>query len=340
MIKVSVIVPVYNVSEYIERCWDSIRNQTYKNIEVLFVDDCGTDDSVAKLEGYLAADDTVDARILHHSRNRGLSAARNTGLEAATGEYVYFLDSDDDITEDCIESLVSPLKEKKYDFVVGDYSVVGDGGYSPLSLSTGTVETQEEVLRTYVAGEWYVMAWNKLCRRDFLIENNLFFKEGLIHEDVLWTFKVACKANNMYVVKQPVYNYYVRSSSIMTSMSIEKDVNIYVEVFENIAVFVEEEARMYGRHEYALIEGKKSGILYSLLQKGENELYARTYRKFRKLPFANPMKAYRQGVIGMGCLFRDLHYLLPVKLGGFYKKMFYMLVYRLRGRKIKGAVWR
>ena len=184
------------------------------------------------------------------------------------------------------------------------------------------------------------MAWNKLCRRDFLVGNNLFFKEGLIHEDVLWTFKVACKANSMYVVKRPVYNYYVRSSSIMTSMSIEKDVNIYVEVFGNIAAFVEEEDRMYGRHEYALIEGKKSGILYSLLQKGENELYARTYRKFRKLPFANPMKAYRQGVIGMGYLFRDMHYLLPVTLGSFYKKMFYMLVYRLRGRKIEGAVWR
>ena len=152
MIKVSIIVPVYNVSEYIERCWDSIRNQTYKNIEALFVDDCGTDDSVAKLEGCLAVSDAVEARILHHAKNRGLSAARNTGLEAATGDYVYFLDSDDDITEDCIESLVAPLSEKQYDFVVGDYSVVGDGGYSPLSLSTGAVETQEEVLS--VASEY------------------------------------------------------------------------------------------------------------------------------------------------------------------------------------------
>ena len=339
MIKVSIIVPVYNVSEYIERCWDSIRNQTYKNIEALFVDDCGTDDSVAKLEGCLAVSDAVEARILHHAKNRGLSAARNTGLEAATGDYVYFLDSDDDITEDCIESLVAPLSEKQYDFVVGDYSVVGDGGYSPLSLSTGAVETQEEVLRTYAAGEWYVMAWNKLCKRDFLIENDLFFKEGLIHEDVLWTFKVACKAANMYVVKRPVYNYYVRSSSIMTSMSIEKDVNIYVEVFGNIAAFVEEEDRMYGRYEYTLIEGKKSGILYSLLQKGEAELYSKSYQKFRKLPFTNPFEAYRKGVIGAGYFFRDIHYLLPEKLGCLYKKMFYLLVYKLRGRKIEGAVW-
>lgn len=339
LLKVSVIVPVYNVSEYIERCWDSIRNQTYKNIEVLFVDDCGTDDSVAKLEGYLAAEDTVDARILHHSRNRGLSAARNTGLEAATGEYVYFLDSDDDITEDCIESLVSPLTEKKYDFVVGDYSVVGDGGYSPLSLSTGAVETQEEVLRAYAAGEWYVMAWNKLCRRDFLVGNNLFFKEGLIHEDVLWTFKLACKSNNMYVVKRPLYNYYVRSSSIMTSMSIEKDVNIYLEVFKDIAVYAREEGREYGRYEYALIEGKKSGILYSLLQKDEAGLYARSYLKFRKLPFANPFIAYRKGSISLVYLIRDFHYLLPEKLGLVYKRLFYLIAYKLRGKKIEGAVW-
>lgn len=272
-LKVSVIVPVYNVSEYIVRCWDSIKNQSYKNLEVLFVDDCGTDDSIAKLEACIASVEEGDVKILHHTRNRGLSAARNTGLEVATGDYVYFLDSDDDITSDCIKSLVAPLSERKYDLIIGDYTVVGEGGYLPLNLSEGAVETNDEVMRTYAAGDWYVMAWNKLCRREFLLENKLFFKEGLIHEDVLWTFKVACKVENLYVVKKPVYNYYVRSSSIMTSMSIEKDVNIYVDVFDNISSFVMNERREYGKYEYALIEGKKTGILYSLLQKGESELY-------------------------------------------------------------------
>lgn len=339
MIKVSVIVPVYNVSEYIERCWDSIRNQTYKNIEVLFVDDGGTDDSVAKLEGYLAAEDTVEARILHHARNRGLSAARNTGLEAATGEYVYFLDSDDDITPDCIESLVAPLSKNNYDLVVGDYTLVGEGGRSPLNLDEGAVETNEEVMRTYSDGEWYVMAWNKLCRKEFLIDNDLFFKEGLIHEDVLWTFKVACKAENLYVVKKPIYNYYVRSSSIMTSMSIEKDANVYAEVFDCIVSFVKSEGREYGRYEYALVEGKKAGILYSLLQKKEVSLYKKIYRRFRKLSFANSYHAYRKGIIGFGYLVRDFHYLLPEILGSMYKRLFYILVYKLRGRKVEGAVW-
>lgn len=339
MVKVSIIVPIYNVSEYIERCWNSIRNQSYKNLEVLFVDDCGTDDSIAKLESCIALVEDCDVKILHHQRNRGLSAARNTGLEAATGEYVYFLDSDDDVTPDCIESLVSPLCEKQYDVVVGDYSVIGVGGYSPLLLGEGALDGNSEVMSAYSGGEWYVMAWNKLCRKEFLLENELFFKEGLIHEDVLWTFKLACKAENLYVVKKPVYNYYVRSSSIMTSMSIEKDANVYAEVFDNIVSFAKKEGREYGRHEYALVEGKKAGILYSLLQKKEVSLYKNIYRRFRKPPFANPYHAYRKGVIGLGYLLRDFHYMLPESLGLMYKRLFYLLVYKLRGRKVEGAVW-
>ena len=340
MIKISIIVPVYNVSQYIERCWDSIRQQSYKNIEVLFIDDCGTDDSIPKLKTILASETNIDAKILHHSINLGLSAARNTGIEGSSGDYVYFLDSDDDITPNCIEALVAPLSKKRYDFVIGDYSIIGEGGYSPLNLCEGAVETNEEVMRSYAAGDWYVMAWNKLCRREFLIDNKLFFMEGLLHEDVLWTFKLACKANNFYVVKDSLYNYYVRSASIMTSMSIERDLNMYVEVFQHINSFVKEERREYGRHEYALIEGKKAGILYSLLQKGEWSLYVKGYLQFRKQPFLNPFQAYKKGLIGVGHLLRDFHYIMPARFGMHYKRIFYLLLYKFRGKKIEGAVWK
>ena len=338
MLKVSVVVPVYNVSAYIGRCMTSIAAQTYKDLEVLFVDDCGTDDSVAQIEEFIASSE-LDCKLLHHKQNRGLSAARNTGLEAATGEYVYFLDSDDDITPDCIESLASPLATDRYDVVVGGYSVIGSDVYSPLLLEDGPLASNDEIIQAYSEGKWYVMAWNKLCRRDLLINNNLFFKEGLIHEDVHWTFMVACKAQSLYVVKRPVYNYYVRSSSIMTSMSIEKDANIYVEVFDKIATFVESEGLKYRRYPYAIIEGKKSGILYSLLQKGEDDLFKSVYLKFRKLPFANPVKAYRCGVIGLEHLIRDIHYILPEWVGVLYKKLFYLAVYKWQGKKIEGAVW-
>lgn len=338
MLKVSIVVPVYNVSAYIKRCLDSIAAQSYSDIEVIFVDDCGTDDSVSQIKEFIAESE-MSCELLHHNRNRGLSAARNTGLEAATGDYVYFLDSDDDIAPDCIESLVESLNLWQYDVVVGNYNVIGGDCYSPLLLPEGPLYSNDDIIKAYAEGKCYVMAWNKLCRREFLLKNKLFFKEGLIHEDVLWNFMVACKADSLYVVKQSVYNYYVRSASIMTSMSIEKDANIYVEVFGNISAFVRTEQLEYGRYQYAIIEGKKSGILYSLLQKGESELYKKIYLKFRKLSFANPVKAYRSGSIGFGYLVRDFHYILPQHLGALYKKLFYLAIYKWRGRTIKGAVW-
>lgn len=118
--KVSIIVPVYNVSQYITKCLDSIYEQTYQNIELILVDDCGSDDSMIIVHGYLTSHVSIEAHIISHQKNRGLSAARNSGIEKASGEYIYFLDSDDYITPDCIEALVKPLYHKKYDVVVGD----------------------------------------------------------------------------------------------------------------------------------------------------------------------------------------------------------------------------
>lgn len=339
-LKVSIVVPVYNVAEYVLRCLLSLKNQTYRNVEVIFVDDCGTDGSIDIIRDFCAENGCQDWKILHHERNRGLSAARNTGLTAASGEYVYFLDSDDDITPDCITSLVQPLAERQIDIVIGDYNIVGEGGYSPLLLPQGLVLSNAEILKAYAEGKWYVMAWNKLCRREFLLGNNLYFKEGIIHEDVLWTFQVACRATSLYVVKKPIYNYYVRSSSIMTSMSIEKDLLIYLDVFDQIVDFVKKEGRQCGVAEYCIIEGKKSGLMYSLMQKGEFSLYRKAYPRFCQQVYITPYKAWRAGVISLPYLLRDLHYALPKVLGRIYKKMFYVLLYRLPGKKIDGAVWR
>ena len=104
---VSIIVPIYNVADYIEKCLLSVLNQTYRNIEVVLVNDCTPDNSIEVvqiiLEGYKA---DRQIQILHHTINRGLSAARNTGIDAAKGEYIFFLDSDDWISEDCIERML------------------------------------------------------------------------------------------------------------------------------------------------------------------------------------------------------------------------------------------
>ena len=337
--KVTIIVPIYNVSAYIERCWESLVKQTYKDLEILFIDDCGTDDSVEKLQKLIDTHPGIYCKILHHDHNRGLSAARNTGLMAATGDYVYFLDSDDDITEDCIERLVAPVMNDDVDIVVGNYRVVGGEAHSPLLLDSGLLSSSKDVLASYAAGKWYVMAWNKLCRRDFLIDNNLFFREGLIHEDVLWTFQVACKAQSLYVCNDVTYNYNVRGASIMTSMSIERDLRVYLDVFDAIVDFVRSEQRELGVEEYRIIEGKKSGIIYSLLHNNEYDLYKMAYSRMKAQVYISPIRAWRKGVISTSYLIRDLHYALPTALGRLYKRLFYLCYYKLRGRQIEGLVW-
>ena len=337
--KVTIIVPVYNVSAYVERCWESLVKQTYKDLEILFIDDCGTDDSVEKLQKLIDTHPGIYCKILHHDHNRGLSAARNTGLLAATGDYVYFLDSDDDITEDCIERLVAPVMNDDVDIVVGNYRVVGGEAHSPLLLDSGLLSSSKEVLASYAAGKWYVMAWNKLCRRDFLIDNNLFFREGLIHEDVLWTFQVACKAQSLYVCNDVTYNYNVRGASIMTSMSIERDLRVYLDVFDAIVDFIRSEQREFGVEEYRIIEGKKSGIIYSLLHNNEYDLYKMAYSRMKAQVYISPIRAWRKGVISTSYLIRDLHYALPTALGRLYKWLFYFCYYKLRCRQIEGLVW-
>ena len=176
---ISIIIPIYNVSQYITKCLDSVFSQTYKNFEVILVDDCGTDDSMDVVREYLRKNVFHNVNILSHERNRGLSAARNTGLVNAKGEYVYFLDSDDSISDDCLSVLAWTLKDKFYDVVLADYKFVGtDGISSDLKLPECELIGNASILGAYANGLWYVMAWNKLCRRDFLINNDLFFEEG------------------------------------------------------------------------------------------------------------------------------------------------------------------
>ena len=104
---ISIIIPVYQVSDYVERCIRSVMSQTFTDIECIIVDDATVDDSMVKCQKLIDEyDGRIQFRLLHHEKNRGLSAARNTGTKAATGEYVFYLDSDDEITSDCIEKMM------------------------------------------------------------------------------------------------------------------------------------------------------------------------------------------------------------------------------------------
>lgn len=226
-ILVSIIIPVYKVEQYIERCLDSVLSQTYRNIEVILVDDCSPDHSMEVAHQYIdksLQSKNISFLYLKHDHNRGLSAARNSGLNVAKGKYVYFLDSDDELTIDCIEKLSKPLKDEYYDLVVGNIQTIGNDRlheFLKLKLSDGEVLRNNEIINAY-RRKWNMMAQNKLYKLDFIRREKLKFKEGLIHEDELWSLQVACLAKSLRSVGSYTYKYYIRQGSIMSKSTIKE----------------------------------------------------------------------------------------------------------------------
>ena len=256
-ITISVVMPVYNVAPYVERCLLSVMQQTRPAEECLIIDDASTDNSVALCERLIANyDGPTRFTILHHDHNRGLSAARNTGTDAATGTYIYYLDSDDEMTTDCLEKLAAPVEQDdSIEMVMGDYSrdtSAMKGWRHQLSRKHGTPqprfmqETPLELKSNKEIREWFyngkmsrpVCVWNKLLKLSFVKENQLYNKEGQLHEDILWTYYLMRCLNQAAFVHDVTYLHYLRPGSICTGTEYDEQLRHrgynYREIAENI----------------------------------------------------------------------------------------------------------
>ena len=308
--KISIVIPVYNVAPYIKDCLHSVMVQSWQdNLECILVDDCGKDNSMQLVEERLQTyKGKIDFRIIRHQHNRGLSAARNTGIDAARGDYVFFLDSDDEITPDCIERLVKPLYEKDYDFVVGAYRLVGSQiKMDSLRLKEGTVLTGDEVLKSFREKTWYLMSVNKLYKLSFLNRHHLRFLEGIIHEDELWSFQVACLAKSLYAVAHETYIYKAREGSITVNKNFKlarqhqldenKDIHNLIQNFQMITL--------------------------DSLHKEAPALFRAFYEEQRRVKPVSWSKCYRLDGLSIRKQLRDLHLLLPVPLAVPYLKLLF-----------------
>lgn len=220
--KVSIIIPVYNVAPYIVRCLDSVGAQSYSDIECILVDDCGADNSmeIARLwiSKYMGP---IRFLIVGHQENKGLSAARNTGIEVATGDYVYFLDSDDAITPDCIEILVGLAKKyPNADFVQGN-TKHDKQEVMPHRFRINVPEYVEgrDMVDFTVLSATINTPWNRLLKRAFIVSNELLFPEGIVHEDNYWTYFLARHAKHVAYTNTGTYYYYVNGNSTINSSS-------------------------------------------------------------------------------------------------------------------------
>jgi len=217
--KISVIVPVYNVENYLARCVDSILAQTYEHLEVILVDDGAKDSSGVICDTYAAKDSRVQ---VIHKENGGLSSARNTGLEAATGEYITFVDSDDWIEPDAYAHLLDLMENYQVKLVCGGrYDVSGKTGERTLGLCP---KVEEVISAEELAGRIFLWdgcdssACDKLYHRSLL--ENFRYPEGKVSEDVAVTYKIVLQAERVAMSDRPFYNYYHRSGSISKASTI------------------------------------------------------------------------------------------------------------------------
>lgn len=256
--KISIIVPVYNVEQYIRECFESIVAQTYGGaLECIFVDDCGQDRSVAVLEELVAAyTGAVSFSIVHHEHNGGLSAARNTGIRHATGDYLYFLDSDDAITPDCIQKLAALAgKYPGVDVVQGNQRTATEWfDLKSKGLPPYTCSRKYLRMSYLLYGKIPMMAWNKLLRAGLVRTHKIYFLEGIIHEDDVWTELLTRYVRSMAFCLDVTYLYRDNPVGIMGRIS-----NVaasYAPVYENLSKNI---SRPYAC--YAILK-LKNGMVY------------------------------------------------------------------------------
>ena len=211
----SIIIPVYNVAPYVERCLLSALNQADKDVELIIVDDCGQDHSMEVVSQVIETHPNGSiVRIFRHEHNSGLSAARNTGLSVAQGKYVWFVDSDDWIAENYLQRIYFVLNESAPDICLilaaksFEYQCVQQFSYP--ELSGVLVEGQSFIIN----GKIEVCVPFSIYKRTFLIENQLQFKIGIFHEDVEFTLRSYYLAKRVTCINEVLYFYYQNPTSI------------------------------------------------------------------------------------------------------------------------------
>lgn len=211
---ISVVIPFYNVENYIVRCLDSVIHQTYQDFEIILIDDDSSDQSFELAQHYLSKFPQVESHIISFETNRGQGAARNAGIKKAKGDYIYFIDSDDWLANrDVFALFVQHVSVSTYDFLGAGLQLAYDGGkisgYNTAKHPSQVTEiTGNHILEALVDNVIPAVAGNFMYSSEFLKQHKLLFKEGIKHEDELWMFHVSVCSKKCLLLPDITYNYY------------------------------------------------------------------------------------------------------------------------------------
>lgn len=225
-VKISIVIPIYNVEDYLKECLDSAVNQTLKDIEIICVNDGTKDHSMDIVRKYAENDERI---IIIDKENGGASSARNAGIEVAKGEYIFFFDSDDYIRLDALEQLYKEVKENDLDNIYFDAEVFFENEivrqeqghyieyYKRLGKYPGVMSGQELFVAMEKNRDFKPAPWSQLPRKTLILDNNIRFYEGIIHEDNLFSVQCITLAKRVKYLSSLYYFRRIREGSVMTS---------------------------------------------------------------------------------------------------------------------------
>lgn len=242
MVKLSVIVPVYNGGKYLSICLESILGQSLTDIEIIIIDNASSDNSLEIIKKYESINKHI--RVIKNQRNEGPGKARNVGMKHATGEYIAFIDCDDYIYRDMYLRMVNYMELYRLDTIICDYEIVYGNASDDINLNKDIevgIYNQGEIINQLLSGEieWY--SWNKIYKKDFLVDNDIKFAENLCSgEDGIFVVKALLESDKIGFIPLKFYKYRKHLSSITASTDIRKihdhnraikDTKIYLEKY-------------------------------------------------------------------------------------------------------------
>lgn len=290
--RLSIIIPVYNVREYILDCARSIAKQNLAQCEVIFVDDGSTDDSISQVQDFIVQQKLQYWRILE-KKNGGLSSARNFGLEAADGDYVWFVDSDDMIVPGAVDILLQTLSHFSNPDLVGFKFLRYEHTAPSIKVTQSTqVESEngEQFIQSIFDRSREDFAWSYITKTDVLTKNSIRFPDGRTFEDMATTYKIGYFSSTVILLPNVLYLYRVRTNSISNRRSLQHATDVMVSLHECVSFFETHESSAYNKH------FRNFGAYYALFA------YQQTYTKdmrnqmnqfFAKIDFKKISKRYR-----------------------------------------------
>lgn len=321
---VSIIIPVYNVEKYIEKCCRSVFEQTYANCEWVFVDDCGTDDSMnvvySLIEEYGRLKNQI--KVICHDVNKGVAVARRTGSENAKGEYVLYVDSDDCVKNTMVERLVIIAEDNDADVVVCNY--VSKGKAMSYSNMSAMPKDHLECMALALQGtEFYSFLWNKLIKRSLIVDNAIYAPSGLNYrEDLDVAYKLFFFAKTVVLTYEVLYYYRDTEDGASNKWfkgKLHIDTSVMLIQVKELNDFVKQHC-ITAKHVLDSVDEYSALIMKDIILYGDCRILEKNRKLFSNVTIGYVFKLLkRKWPVGLCCLLYKTHMLMLLPIARYFR---------------------